>query len=112
MGQDADEFFLELCKCPSLQIGSPLAISNPLGTVKRVIDEVSKSKVTNSVIQAEIDLAGKWTALLDAHYQTLQKQDIDPVSKIRETRLAGRHAEAYSLAKEALEHPTEEESKP
>ena len=107
LGQDADGFFLELCK--SLKIGSPRAISQPLETVERVISEVRKSKVANPAIQDEIDAAADRIARLRAHDKKTQEHDIDPVlkqvSEIRETRLAGQHARAYKLAKEALEGP-------
>jgi hypothetical protein len=112
-GQDADEFFRKLCK--SLKIGSPRAISQPIETVERAIREVSKSKVINEDIQAEISAAYKRVARLK-DYDSSQADEIDPVlakiSSIRENRLAGKHAEAYLLAKKALEGLTEKEPKP
>jgi SIR2-like domain len=63
VGQDADTFFLELCK--NMEIGSPPAISNPLEAIRRGIDDVRKSKVVvGSAIQAEIDSRRHvWTGL-------------------------------------------------
>lgn len=114
LGQDADGFFLELCK--SLKIGSPRAISQPLETVERVISEVRESKVTDPAIQAEIDAAADRTARLKAHDLKSQEHEVDPVlkkvSEIRETRLAGQHARAYELAKEAFERLTKQGLKP
>jgi hypothetical protein len=95
--QDADRFFLQLCK--GLKIGSPLAISAPLGPVQRVIADVLKSKLVGKDIQAEINAAKDRVERLSAYDQS---QKGDPVaakaSEIREKRLAGDPAEAYRLA--------------
>jgi hypothetical protein len=65
-------------------------------------------------IQSVISAATARTARLKAYDS--KPLEIDPVlakiSAIRENRLAGQHAEAYRLAKEALECPTEEEHRP
>lgn len=96
--QDADRFFLELCK--GLKIGSPLAISAPLGPVQRVIDDILKSKLVEKDIQSEINAAKARVERLSTYDQS---QKGDPVaaktSEIREKRLAGDPAEAYRLAK-------------
>jgi hypothetical protein len=109
--QDADRFFLQLCK--SMKIGSPLAISAPLGTVQRVINDVSKSKPAEKDIKLEIDAARDRVDRLSA-YDESQKGDpvAATISAIRENRLAGQYAEAYRLAKEALERPADKERKP
>jgi hypothetical protein len=95
LGQDTDRFFLDLCQ--SLKIRAPRAILEPLGTVERLIKEISKSDVNDPDIQAVINEA-------DARVKRLKKHDEirDPeatkASEIREKRLAGDSATAYSLA--------------
>lgn len=96
-----------------MNIGSPLAISAPLGTVQRVIEDVSKSEPAEKDIQAEIFAAKARVDRLSA-YDESQKGDpvAATISAIRENRLAGQYAEAYRLAKEALEGPAGKERKP
>jgi tetratricopeptide (TPR) repeat protein len=102
LGQDADEFFLELCK--SLEIGSPRAISDPLATIDRWIIEAKHSSATHDDIRAAIDTA---SARLQRFREcSAQTSALDPlaesISKIREARLAGKSEEAFRLAEAEL----------
>ena len=102
VGQDADRFFLDLCR--HLGIGSPSAVSRPLATVERVIENLSASTVNDADIRAEI-------AAARARFERLQAADRPPaqdvlaavIAPIREARLAGDYEKAYRLANEALE---------
>ena len=99
LGQDADCFFLELCQ--ALGVGAPTAVSDPLKMARQAIKDVSASAIKHRDIEGEIERAR--TSLLVADRALLAKsQEGDPVSSIRELRLAGRHRDAYVLAEEAL----------
>jgi hypothetical protein len=78
-----------------------------------VINDVSKSKPAEKDIKLEIDAARARVDRLSA-YDESQKGDpvAATISAIRENRLAGQYAEAYRLAKEALERPADKERKP
>jgi SIR2-like domain len=95
--QDADRFFLQLCK--GLKVGSPLAISAPLEPAHRVIADVLKSNLVDKDIQAEINAAKNRMERLRTYDQS-QKGDpgAAKASEIREKRLAGDPAGAYRLA--------------
>ncbi len=100
-GQDADTFFLELCR--ALQVGSPTAISKPLEVIERSINDASRATISDPDIQAEIDAAIRQLQRLQESNTETEPDAIEAVAaKIRETRLAGDHERAYRLAEEAL----------
>jgi hypothetical protein len=101
-GQDADRFFLDLCK--ELEIGAPRAIAQPLSTVTRVIADVSLSTVTDTDIRSEITAAQARLGRLQAFDAKAELENPTEaiISAIREARLAGDPATAYRLANEAL----------
>ena len=97
-GQDADHFFLELCK--AMEIGIPRVISEPLGALERVIAEVSAAVMDDADIRAEI-------ALAQARLQRLRKfnlaeasaEAVEPaLAAIRAARLAGKFSTASRMA--------------
>lgn len=99
IGQDADAFFLDLCR--ELRVGAPTAISDPLKASRRAMQQISGSKIGLDDIRSEIDKANERLAAAQA---ALEKHDGENnmASKIRELRLAGKHEEAYLLAEKAL----------
>ena len=102
-GQDADHFFLDLSRF--LGTGVPSALSQPLGQATRVMRDLTAAKMKDADILAEIASArSRLKRLTDADAVTAQEGDpVEAVvTRIREQRLAGNHAEAYRLAHEAL----------
>lgn len=101
IGQDSDVFFLELCR--ALGVGAPTALLDPLRSVKRVIEDVEGSRVTNTDIRSEINSAKARFSLLSETLANAARTTDDVIAEIREMRLAGKYAEAYRLAEKALE---------
>lgn len=99
VGQDADAFFLELCR--ELQLGAPTAISDPLKASQRAMEKISRSKIALDDIRREIDKANQRLAAAQAALNSNEAAD-DLPSKIRELRLQGKYQEAYLLAEKAL----------
>lgn len=100
--QDADLFFLNLCKSKSLRIGAPQSILDPLMTLERLIEKVSKSHAAESDdIKAVINAATDRLNRLKNCDTQAQERDVEAtrMSEIREKRLAGDFAQAFKLAK-------------
>ena len=100
VGQDADVFFLELCK--HLGIGAPSAISDPFKSARLAIRDVGASKVDHADIKGSIEKAAKLLDFVQSEAVKFDLPSVDRVSEIRNLRLAGKHAEAYHLAQESL----------
>jgi hypothetical protein len=111
-GQDADRFFLELCK--SLNIGSPSAISLPLQGVEATINGISASQVEDPDIREQLSVARNRVARLRVYDEQSLKGDgvTATVSALREKRLAGDLAVAYPLAEEVLRRIPKKAAKP
>ena len=99
IGQDADTFFLELCR--ELGVGAPTAISDPLGSLRRIIGEVEQATMSQADIRAEISRAKSRLDTLGEALAKAERTIDDVIAEIREKRLAGDHAEAYRLAEGA-----------
>ena len=102
-GQDADHFFLDLCR--AMKVGPPSALVRPLESMERLVRDISHHPAKDPDIQAEIEAARRrLRRLRELDERTL---DADPiaaiVTRIRERRLSGDHAEAYRLALEAMQ---------
>ncbi len=102
VGQDADRFFLDLCR--ELGIGPPSAVARPLDAAQRTIDDLARSTVDDADIAGEISAArGRVSRLAMLDMEAGHGDPLDAVvSRIREARLAGDAATAYRLANEAL----------
>ncbi|WP_287747551.1 SIR2 family protein [Methylobacterium sp.] len=99
VGQDADGFFLDLCR--ALGVGVPSALSDPLKAVGRLIADLDAYRSPNADIRAEIDRARARHAFLHERLEDAAA-DTTEVEQIRELRLAGHDAEAYARAERAL----------
>jgi hypothetical protein len=100
VAQDADVFFLELCR--ELNVGAPMALSEPLRAVQQVIRDIEASSVVNDDIRLEIKSAKARTSMLSAALANAVRTTDDVIAEIRAKRLSGNYAEAYRLAEEAL----------
>jgi hypothetical protein len=100
VAQDADVFFLELCR--ELGVGPPMALSEPLKAVEQVIRDIEASSVANDDIRLEIKSAKARTSMLSAALANAVRTEEDVIAEIRAKRLSGNYAEAYGLAEEAL----------
>jgi tetratricopeptide (TPR) repeat protein len=100
-GQDADRFFLELCR--ALRIGSPRAVSSPLDGVRQLIGQVRASDVTDPDIGKEIAAAQAGLEALEASAAAARgPDDASEATAIREARLRGDRAAAFARAKTAM----------
>ena len=100
-GQDADRFFLDLCR--GLKVGSPGALSRPLAPLERLLADVRRSAVSDPDIQREIaDAAAMLARLSSAGRGAAEAGDAAAASAIRELRLKGDLAAAYAAAMVAL----------
>lgn len=97
VGQDADRFFLELCK--GMKISAPLAIFDPLETVERLIASVEKARDNHPDIKAAIDAATARVSRLRECDKQSQERDSQATSAsaMRERRLSGDAEGAYNL---------------
>jgi hypothetical protein len=100
IGQDADVFFLELCR--ELGVGTPTALSDPLKLVRQLIENTSACGMTNPDICSEIEKAKSYSKHLTKALQDYVAGSVDPISEIRATRLSGDIERAYDLAEKAL----------
>jgi hypothetical protein len=103
VGRDADSFFLSLCQ--AIGIGAPGVIADPLASVERVINQVAASTMTDPTIRAQVEMARERLARLRPLDARTPPGDrvAAAIAAIQEARLAGRHAEAYRLAAQALD---------
>ena len=97
LGQDADVFFLELCK--ALGVGSPSAVTRPLAAVDAAIGRLRASKIDHSDIAAEVGRAVKLVETARHRLEEITLQ-IDVTSRLRELRLSGRVSDAYRLVQD------------
>lgn len=106
LGQDADVFFLDLCR--ELKVGVPSIIGDPLAPMQRVLKQLDLSKVGNDDIAAEIAEARRRTDLVAACLKRDREARNDPSTTVRDLRLAGQTKKAYEAGLDVIAAATGE----
>jgi tetratricopeptide (TPR) repeat protein len=101
-GQDADKFFLELCR--EMGVGPPGAVREPLARYRSVLNNLKRSDIALQDIMAEMDRSSNLLVTLeDCERQANEGVTSTNVAdEVRQLRLRGEFEKAYEQALNAV----------